>query len=207
MTENDKMSRTALPNVDAAPAPAGGKQEAVVRAATRVFLRYGFARTTMGDIAAEAGISRPAVYLLFAGKDAVFAAVVALMDAEWHAEVRAAFGGLPTMPERLRFACERWGLHGYEVIARHPDARDLFDLKSPAVREMYDHFQALLSELIAPAVAASPLAASAPELARVLAFGLRGLRETVVSAADTRRLVSLQVSLLLAALGATPGGG
>ena len=159
----------------------------------------------MGDIAAGAGISRPALYLLFPGKDAIFAAVVSLMDTEWHAEMRAACKALPTVSEKLHFVCEKWGLHGYEVVARHPDARDLFDLKSPAVREMYDHFQALIAEIIAPAAVASPLAATAPELARVLAYSIRGFRETIVSAVDTRRLVSLQASMLLSALGVLPG--
>jgi AcrR family transcriptional regulator len=45
-----------------------------VEAAGEVFLRYGYARTTMGDIAKAAGMSRPALYLLFPGKEQVFSA-------------------------------------------------------------------------------------------------------------------------------------
>ena len=178
------------------------KQAGVVRAATGVFLRYGFARTTMGDVAAAAGISRPALYLVFPSKEGVFAAVITRMDAAWHAETRAALSDYPGLEAQLGFACERWGLHGYDVVAAHPDARDLFDLNFPAVREMYGHFQGLIAEIITPAVPASGLDASAPELARALAFAIRGFRETVESRVDAQRLIALEVRVLSAALNA-----
>lgn len=40
----------------------------IVRAARKCFERYGFAKTTMDDIAREAGISRPTIYNYFPGK-------------------------------------------------------------------------------------------------------------------------------------------
>jgi AcrR family transcriptional regulator len=43
------------------PAHSLSKEERVIAGATEVFLRYGFARTTMGDIAERVGISRPAL--------------------------------------------------------------------------------------------------------------------------------------------------
>ncbi len=124
-----------------------------------------------------------------------------MMESEWQAKTRAALVDLPTVPEKLHHVCERWGLHGYEVMSRHPDAKDLFDLRFPAVQEMYVHFQALIAEIIVEPARATALDATAAELARIVAFGIRGLRETVVSEADTRRLITLQVSLLVAALG------
>ena len=41
------------------------KRAHVLGCATKVFLAYGFARTTMDDIARAAEMSRPALYLLF----------------------------------------------------------------------------------------------------------------------------------------------
>ena len=46
-----------------------------------MFFRYGYARTTMADLASAAGLSRPALYLVFPGKAEVFQAVV-----EWLSE-------------------------------------------------------------------------------------------------------------------------
>jgi len=48
------------------------KQFAVFDAAADVFARYGFKRTTMNDIAEAAGISRPALYLMFDNKEHLF---------------------------------------------------------------------------------------------------------------------------------------
>ncbi len=45
-----------------------------VQDATDLFLRYGHARTTMGDVAGEAGISRPALYLVFPRNEDIFTA-------------------------------------------------------------------------------------------------------------------------------------
>jgi len=58
----------------------GSKHQRVVERATEVFCRYGFARTTMGDIAERCEISRPALYLLFPDKEAIFTAVVERTD-------------------------------------------------------------------------------------------------------------------------------
>ena len=53
------------------------KEAKVIAAATQVFMRYGYRRATMGDIAEAAGISRPALYLVFSSKEEILTAVLA----------------------------------------------------------------------------------------------------------------------------------
>jgi AcrR family transcriptional regulator len=51
-----------------APAPHGGEQErAIIDAAGRLMARWGVTKTTVGDIAVEAGCSRATVYRAFPG--------------------------------------------------------------------------------------------------------------------------------------------
>jgi AcrR family transcriptional regulator len=57
----------------------------IVRAAERCFLEFGPARTTMVDVAREAGVSRPTVYRYFRDRDAVVLEVLTR-------RVRAALG-------------------------------------------------------------------------------------------------------------------
>ena len=52
------------------------KEAAILRAAFECFARYGLRRTSMADIAEGAGMSRPALYLHYAGKDDIFNALV-----------------------------------------------------------------------------------------------------------------------------------
>jgi len=54
---------------------------AVVEAATRLFLRHGYAGTTMEAIAAEAGVAKRTVYNNYLEKDALFAEIVAVVSA------------------------------------------------------------------------------------------------------------------------------
>lgn len=49
--------------------------EAVLEAALDIFSAYGYRRTTMGDLARGAGMSRPALYLLFPNKEVLFRAL------------------------------------------------------------------------------------------------------------------------------------
>ena len=176
------------------------REERVLLAATDTFLRYGFARTTIGDIAERAGISRPALYLVFPNKEAVFAAVIHRMNDDQLGKIRAALPTLPTLKQKVLFACETWGAHGFDLMAAHPDARDLFNLALIPVQQIYAKFQTLIAELLAETTAASPFDADPAELARVLAFAMRGFRETIVDKRDMRRLIALQVSLTFAAL-------
>jgi AcrR family transcriptional regulator len=48
------------------------KLEKVFDAASSVFSQYGFRRTSMNDVAQAAGISRPALYLMFENKEDLF---------------------------------------------------------------------------------------------------------------------------------------
>jgi AcrR family transcriptional regulator len=54
------------------------REQRILDAAARLALRYGFDKTTVDDIAREAGISKGAVYLHFASKDDLLEALI------WH---------------------------------------------------------------------------------------------------------------------------
>ncbi len=172
----------------------------IVEAATGVFLRYGFSRTTMGDIASAAGISRPALYLVFPSKDDVFAAVVRHIDTGWHTELARHLDDHDSAEAKLRHACGQWATHGIDLVATHPDAKDLFDLRFGAVREMYEHFEQVLAGLIDEAVTGSRLHATPRELARSLIYALRGIKDAATSTTEMRRLAEVQVAVLVAAL-------
>jgi TetR/AcrR family acrAB operon transcriptional repressor len=52
------------------------RRERVLDAAQQLFLRYGYDKTTVSDIAKQAGISKGAIYLHFASKEAVMDALL-----------------------------------------------------------------------------------------------------------------------------------
>lgn len=52
------------------------RQQQILQAAAAVIIRQGYDKTTMSDIADEAGVSRGTVYLYFDGKEALFEALI-----------------------------------------------------------------------------------------------------------------------------------
>jgi AcrR family transcriptional regulator len=176
------------------------KENGAVEAATAAFTRFGYAKTTMGDIAAEAGISRPALYLLFPDKQAIFARVIERMDRNKLKEIRDALPALDGFAAKLSHACTSWGLDGIELASVHPDSADLFDLRFEAVRAAYSNFQALITELIHDSVPGSTLRAKPEEISRAIVHSLRGLREGATGVDDMRRLIAVQVAIVVAAL-------
>src|SRR5258707_10816533 len=59
-------------NVTNRRAPGSPQREAILVAATAIFLRYGFKKTSMDDVARAAGVSRQGLYLYFDTKDVLF---------------------------------------------------------------------------------------------------------------------------------------
>lgn len=175
------------------------RREGVVTAAVAVFLRYGYARTTMADLATAAGLSRPTLYLLFPDKDEIFTAVIRRLNRQMLDRFRSALPKLQT-DKRVQYCCEEWGAHGVEIMEKHADAKDLFDLAFPVVREMNELFVDFLAELLPEPAARSALNATPREIARNLVYSFRGLKEGAKDSAHLRRTIRLQVALVLSAL-------
>ncbi len=80
------------------------RRNLILDAAGRAFGRYGFRKTTVGDIVREAGVARATVYKHFATKDDMFRAVIDREVEDIVATVRAAVEGETTTYDRLRTA-------------------------------------------------------------------------------------------------------
>ena len=176
----------------------------VIDAAIGVFLRYGYTRTTMGDIAQAAGLARPTLYLTFPDKERVFEAVVKTMIGNKLAQIRDGLSQLETLQEKLRFACDAWATEGFELVQAHPDAADMFDLGFKSVCAGYGEFGDLLGEIIERPLARSSLALSAAAIARTIVFALRGFKDTATDGAGMRDLIAVHVTLVAAALEPSP---
>lgn len=68
------------------------RRDAILEAAIGVFLRYGFKKTSMVDLARAAGLSRQGLYLHFATKEALFKDSVLRLIASLRTSARTALG-------------------------------------------------------------------------------------------------------------------
>lgn len=79
----------------------------VLDAAAGLFLRDGFAATSIEAIATAAGVSKRTLYARFAGKEAVFLAVVQRLIGTWLTGFDAAIEAAPSLEAALLAAAQR----------------------------------------------------------------------------------------------------
>lgn len=113
------------------------KNAKLLAAATRVFMRYGFSKTTMGDVAQEAGVSRQTLYNAYPGKDEVLRAAVRSNIEVTIDQVAAAWGSTDDLGQAMEVFFEHGPLAWYDILENSPDAADLFEgLHSVAKEEV-----------------------------------------------------------------------
>jgi len=123
-----------------------GKKHRYLEAARGVFLRYGYKRANMNDIAQAAGISRAALYLVFKNKEEVFVGVLDQWVDEIIARVKNATATCLPAKEKLKHAFEIWAVRPYDMICSSVEARELlecnFDFAQASLKEAYARFEA-----------------------------------------------------------------
>lgn len=108
----------------------------VMEASVTVFSRYGYRKTTMNDIATEAGVARQSLYNLFPNKAAVVSAT-AIYYADLSIErIKAQLKPDMTLAEKLQLFCDEYVIRGYRNSMQTPDAKDLVDGSLPIDKDV-----------------------------------------------------------------------
>src|SRR4051812_22598925 len=95
------MNETASSALSRGPAEHNVREQ-IVEAAERHFSRYGYAKTTVSDLAKAIGFSKAYIYKFFASKQAIGEMICANCLSEIEAKVRSAVDAADRPPEKLR---------------------------------------------------------------------------------------------------------
>lgn len=137
------------------PKPRRSDPAPLLRAARALFVRYGVRRTSMDDVAREAGVAKGTLYLAFDSKDALFRGVCAdLCDeilARGDAAAAAAEPGLPRV--RARLVAKYVWLHGW--LNESPHADELLASKDQVAADLVQSMDLRFVERLAGDVAAA----------------------------------------------------
>jgi len=175
------------------------KKIRVLTAARSVFLRYGYRRVNMNEIAEAAGMSRPALYLLFRNREEIFASVLA----QWIDETLTKVAQVLAMPgsaqDRITNAFEFWAVQPFEMAMTSPEAKELiecsFDFAQDALQHGYDRFEAALVPVLS---ALPPRDGVAPAVtAHILTSAVRGFKQAATSPDDLRQMIGTLLTLTL----------
>jgi AcrR family transcriptional regulator len=180
----------------------GVRRTAILESAVSVFLRYGYKKTSMEDLARAAGLSRQGLYLHFEAKEALFKEALGHVIGTTRAAGRAALGREELgVEERVLGAFE--ALHGHAIGQGGKEhmselLETAAELMGPVVDEMEQGFVADVARVLkAAGVAASWKAAgiSVNDLAQHLFSTSCGVKHIVSTPADYRDRMRLAVRI------------
>jgi AcrR family transcriptional regulator len=193
------------------------KELLIVAAAFERFARYGFRRTSLGDIAREAGISRPAVYLHFPNKQAIFRAAASVMHeralraasqaAQASGGIQARIGQILAAKLGSFFEIAHGSAHVGEILDEN--SRLCGDISEAARRRYLRILRGVIDDAarqgeIAPATAGLTTAAAA-ELIVDSAKGLETAGAARLTPLAYRRRVAQLVNVLVRGMGGPAG--
>ena len=192
-----------MPRASPAPDPDDVRRRRLLDVALATFLRFGFRKTSMEEVARAAGLSRQGLYLHFPTKDDLFGEVVRHglatgLDAA-HAELR---NGDATLEARLLGAFDAWigrfvGMAGGELV----DLQEAIVQYGPLIADHDEQFvDAVARVLRASPVGAAykPVAITARQLADTLVATARGLKHSCRTQPEFRERMAIAVRALCA---------
>jgi len=185
-------------------------RERILEAAFTLFGRYGFKRTSMEDIASEAGLSRAALYLQFRNKEEIFRDLAGGLHEQGLSDAEAALRSAQPLAERLRAAVEAKTLRMIEIAYASPHGSELMDEKNRLCGDLATESEQRFQEMLAAAfrranergeVDLAVAGLTAPEAADVFAHAVLGLKGADVTVDTYRARLNSLVKVFVAGLG------
>ncbi|MDJ0850902.1 MAG: TetR/AcrR family transcriptional regulator [Myxococcota bacterium] len=152
-------------------------REAILEAARRRYLRFGPRKTTMEEVAREAGCSRATVYTHFPGKQELYSKLLEWETATFLAELETATEGPQEALEKLRCIAEATGRNfAHSTALGGAIAGDaemsLERVAQPAVEKLEERVIELLARVLQQGVAEGTFRPVEPRLVSYLMFQL-----------------------------------
>ncbi len=188
---------------------AESRRAVILDAALRVFGQYGYRRTSMDDIAREAGIGKGTIYLSFASKEEAFQALSQRLAQRMLAGAEAARHRPGTTADKLAAMHAAWFGTYAETIRRSPHAAELLDAKhrlsADLASDAASRYKRLVRDVLTEAAAAGeldlePAGLTAESAAELLIASARGLQSSAASPAAYRRYLNALVRVMVAGL-------
>lgn len=175
--------------------------EPLLLAAFTSFVRYGYHRTTMNDVAVAAGMSRPAVYLRVRNKDELLRAVGrSLLEASVKRAEEAVANPSADAASRIEGVLLAKLDLILDLASRSEHAVELLAAHARADPEGSDSYTATIEGLAADALAERAPAERAEEIAATLTRCVMGLENDMATPDLARARLRLLVELVVSGM-------
>ena len=185
--------------------PEHDRRARILEGALKVFLAYGFSRTTMDDIARAVGMSRPALYLVFRNKTDIFRAGATVMLDQSLETAASILRGEDGFVDRMTRAIDAALLSMMRGFAASPHGGELLDLKNSIAADIAQHWRQTMGGLVCQAIDQEARrrgfdlaghALSAQGLADMLLDGLEGAKARTSDSDEQLRAVRGLVTVI-----------
>ncbi len=175
------------------------KQQRIIDAALSKFSAYGFARTSMADIASAAGMSRPALYQHYANKEEIFRAMLQSILERAVTDALTALATNTPLADQLDGFAQRWAGDMTESFSATEHGADLVEAKAGHAKPVVDAANKRLHDGLSTHLDAVANGRGG-ELAELLILSSVGLKYDEPSMSNLRRrLTSLAHAVALSA--------
>lgn len=153
----------------------------ILDAATRLYLAYGARRTSMDDIAIEAGMAKGSLYLSFKSKDELFHALIENLLHQWLASARSHMTAAVSIVEKLVAYLDVAVGEPARLLRSTPHAADLLEAKGRLAGELLSKYRRDIAQDL------SVLLADQPSMQILVMEAAYGCRETGDMASNAYR--------------------
>lgn len=188
------------------------KRGTILESALTVFFTYGFKKTSMDDIAKEAGVSRPALYQLFKNKTDIFRALS--QDLMENALVKAgdAFKTAGSPREQLFNAINDSIMEMHRFCVQSVHGAELIGINQEIARDIEYEWKIDMISVIATGIDGAIAAGTADDsrlkeknldseaVARILMHSMEGMRETYLSGQSIEEYVDQLIDFIALSL-------
>jgi AcrR family transcriptional regulator len=176
----------------------------ILTAAYDCFTRHGVRRTTMDDIAASAGMSRPAVYQYVRNKDDAYRRLAAALFDRAVATARQAATAERPLADRLHGALAAKLDLTLRLCQDSPHAAELLDASTRLTGDLVEACTAQMTDVVTDLLR-GPAGGRARAVAEIAIAFTRGLEIDPTDPDETRQRLREGVDLLVAGLDNHPG--
>ena len=169
------------------------KRDRILEAAWECFLNYGFKRTSMEDIAKKVGISRPALYLYFQNKKAIFRVLAEKIHQETLQQAEIALHKEGTVGDRILQAFKHRSVMLFALVCDSTHGEELIDINNQVAADIFctakQKFVMMLTQVLQEAEAKGAillenLELDAQKAAELLINSAHGLKQASSNSED-----------------------
>lgn len=177
------------------------RQNKILSVGMELFLHYGYRRTTMGDIAREAGISRPTLYAVYKNKEAVFAGVAESYMEQLEKKLEESFDPSDDLAEKLGVVLKLAVVEPFSMFKNARMKWELLSIDDPPVQETIKELNDAHERIFARCFEnekeiQTRLNRGPSELGKMVSAACHGMKERAEELAELESMLGVLVSLL-----------